>query len=251
MAKLLGYQNPSQFRKIMLQTYSKLGRDEIWKPQGYKKCCENRDALAKQAYNNMFNWLVKMMNVTIEPSDFNEEGFADRAKTIGLLDIFGFENFKHNNFEQLCINYVNEKLHKLYIAAIFEAEKMELIDEGLESIVDRIQYPSLKVLEVIKTLDYKPNSKIYAGVNFAVQPGTGIFTHLDDVCQTGRAVKWEDIADSIGGTHAKSQVFTRDKKIRYLFYISHSAQEVKYDIKEFGERNMDFIPAGLENAMCT
>ena len=99
VAKLLGYQNPSQFSKIMLQTYSKLGRDEIWKPQGYKKCCENRDALAKQAYNNMFNWLVKMMNVTIEPSDFNEEGFADRAKTIGLLDIFGFENFKHNNFE--------------------------------------------------------------------------------------------------------------------------------------------------------
>ena len=99
VAKLLGYTNPMQFRKIMLQTYSKLGRDEIWKPQGYKKCCENRDALAKQAYNNMFNWLVKMMNVTIEPDSFNDEGFGERAKTIGLLDIFGFENFKHNNFE--------------------------------------------------------------------------------------------------------------------------------------------------------
>ena len=146
-------------------------------------------------YNNMFNWLVKVMNVTIEPVEFYDEGFAAKSKTIGLLDIFGFENFKHNNFEQLCINYVNEKLHKLYIAAIFEAEKMELIDEGLEAIVDRIQYPSLKVLEVIKMLDYKTNSKNYAGVNFATPPGTGIFTLLDDVCQTGRLVKWEEVAD--------------------------------------------------------
>ena len=199
----------------------------------------------------MFNWLVKKMNVTIEPADWTDEDFHKRAKTIGLLDIFGFENFKHNNFEQLCINYVNEKLHKLYIAAIFEAEKMELIDEGLESIVSRIQYPNLKVLEVIKMLDYKPNSKNYAGVNFAEPPGTGIFTHLDDVCQTGRPVKWEEIADAVETTHKKSNVFRRDKKVRFNFFVSHSAQEVKYDMKEFSERNMDFIPAGLENAMCT
>ena len=63
------------------------------------------------------------------------------AKTIGLLDIFGFENFKLNNFEQFCINYVNEKLHKLYIAAIFEAEKMDLTEEGLGEVAERIEYP--------------------------------------------------------------------------------------------------------------
>ena len=81
----------------------------------------------------MFNWLVIKMNKTIEPDELNEDevGFRDVAKTIGLLDIFGFENFAHNNFEQFCINYVNEKLHKLYIAAIFEAEKFELTQEGL------------------------------------------------------------------------------------------------------------------------
>ena len=76
VAKLLGYTNPASFKKIMLQTFSQLGRETIWKPQGYKKCCENRDALAKQAYNNMFNWLVKLMNVTIEPTEFYDEGFA-------------------------------------------------------------------------------------------------------------------------------------------------------------------------------
>jgi myosin heavy subunit len=98
---------------------------------------DNRDALAKQIYNNLFNWLVKRMNVTIEPAEINDASFSDKAKTIGLLDIFGFENFaKGNNFEQLCINYVNEKLHKLYIASIFEAEKMEMREEGLIERVD-------------------------------------------------------------------------------------------------------------------
>jgi len=77
------------------------------------------------------------MNVTIEPAEINDQSFGDKAKTIGLLDIFGFENFtKGNNFEQLCINYVNEKLHKLYIASIFEAEKMEMREEGLIERVD-------------------------------------------------------------------------------------------------------------------
>ena len=66
---------------------------------------------------------------------------------MGLLDIFGFENFKdlklnvaNNNFEQLCINFVNEKLHKLYISAIFEAEKNDLRAEGLGDQADQIVF---------------------------------------------------------------------------------------------------------------
>jgi myosin heavy subunit len=56
--------------------------------------------LAKQIYNNLFNWLVKRMNVTIEPAEVANPSFQEKAKTIGLLDIFGFENFpKGNNFE--------------------------------------------------------------------------------------------------------------------------------------------------------
>jgi myosin heavy subunit len=77
----------------------KLPGQNIWSPNSYKKCSDNRDALAKQIYNNLFNWLVKRMNVTIEPSEINDASFGDKAKTIGLLDIFGFENFKQNNFE--------------------------------------------------------------------------------------------------------------------------------------------------------
>lgn len=95
------------------------------------ECIDARDSLAKCLYDNLFNWLVERMNLTILPEDEGTEQFKLETKTIGLLDIFGFENFKENNFEQMCINYVNEKLHKLYISAIFDAEKFELRNEGL------------------------------------------------------------------------------------------------------------------------
>jgi len=154
----------------------------------------NRDALAKKLYDNMFNWLVIKMNKTIEPAEINDGGFDSLAKTIGLLDIFGFENFDHNNFEQFCINYVNEKLHKLYIAAIFEAEKMDLTEEGLGDVAETIKYPKTQVLEILRFMDFEKTSVKYKGIKFPKEPPKGIFTLVDDQCKNIKAeVKWEDI----------------------------------------------------------
>jgi myosin heavy subunit len=113
-----------------------------------------------------------MMNKTIEPAEIKDPSFSTYSKTIGLLDIFGFENFASNNYEQLCINYVNEKLHKLYIAAIFEAECIELREEGLGHMVDSIEYPSLKVLDILKILDFQEGPKgKYFGIPYKPMPG--------------------------------------------------------------------------------
>jgi len=114
------------------------------------------DALAKGIYDNMFNWLVAKMNIEILPSEkksgdiYAEQKFDQETKTIGLLDIFGFENFELNQFEQLCINFVNEKLHNLYISSIFGAEKKEMEREGIDVVLIP---PPLKVLDVLKLLD--------------------------------------------------------------------------------------------------
>lgn len=75
-----------------------------------------------------------------------------QTKTVGLLDIFGFENFVLNQFEQLCINFVNEKLHNLYISSVFGAEKKEMEREGLQ--IDLV-LPAMKVLDVLKLMDNK------------------------------------------------------------------------------------------------
>lgn len=159
--------DPAFFSKILVQARSIAGKETLWKPNSLKKATDNKDALAKQLFNNLFDWLVIMMNRTIEPVEMNDPGFFDQAKTIGLLDIFGFENFDTgNNYEQLCINYVNEKLHKLYIAAIFEAECVELKEEGLGHMVDSIEYPSLKVLDILRILDFKQGGAKYAGIKF-------------------------------------------------------------------------------------
>jgi myosin heavy subunit len=255
VAKLLGFKNPDELMKVLLQSCIKMAKDEMWTPNSLKKCNDNRDALAKQIYNNLFNWLVKRMNVTIEPTEISSPSFSDKAKSIGLLDIFGFENFiGRNNFEQLCINYVNEKLHKLYIAAIFEAEKMEMREEGLIERVDQIQYPDLKVLDVIRALDFKQNSGVYAGVKFEPAAGTGIFTTIDDQCMSAlnnRIVKWEDVADTLAKDLKTSTVYKKDAKVRFKFTISHSAQSVDYDMKEFVERNIDCISPFLDETMCT
>lgn len=130
----------------------------VYKPYTKEECDDARDSFAKALYDNMFNWLVERMNVTILPVGEGTEQFKRETKTIGLLDIFGFENFQENNFEQMCINYVNEKLHKLYISAIFDAEKFELASEGLQEKVASLKYPSLKSLDVIKLLDEKPSA---------------------------------------------------------------------------------------------
>jgi hypothetical protein len=84
----------------------------------------------------------------------------------------------------------------------------------------------LKVLDVIRAIDFKQNSGSYAGVKFDPPAGTGIFTTIDDQCMSAlnnRIVKWEDVADTLGKDLKTSAVYKRDTKVRFKFTISHSA----------------------------
>ena len=224
----------------------------MWMPQGFTVCMNNRDALAKKLYDNMFNWLVVKMNGTIEPAELGDASFESKAKTIGLLDIFGFENFEKNQYEQFCINYVNEKLHKLYIAAIFEAEKMDLTEEGLGEVAQKIEYPKTQVLEILRLMDFDAMSVKYKGIKFPKVPPKGIFTLVDDTCKNLKAdTPWADVLFQVEEAHkTNKEIFAKkNPREREIFKINHSAQPVFYDIKEFRDRNIDNIPQGLDDSL--
>jgi myosin V len=99
------------------------------KPDVAKDAC---DALAKEIYGNIFLWLVKEINAATCAEDNYKNGTVSSFGTIGLLDIFGFESFAVNRFEQLCINYANEKLQQKFTEDIFRSVQEEYEEEGIE-----------------------------------------------------------------------------------------------------------------------
>jgi myosin heavy subunit len=103
-------------------------------------------ALIKDIYHHLFMWCVSKVDKKLG----DQSGASDRF--IGILDIFGFEIFETNSFEQLCINFTNEKLQLLFNEDVFEAEKAVYDDEGvpLEGIVFPDNRPCCDLLEGIR-----------------------------------------------------------------------------------------------------
>lgn len=90
-----------------------------------------RDALAKGVYNRLFMWIVKHVNSSLSRTNFTMSRSA-RVTVLGLLDIYGFEVFQTNSFEQFCINYCNEKLQQLFITLTLRSEQDEYQRENIE-----------------------------------------------------------------------------------------------------------------------
>ncbi|PVD30004.1 hypothetical protein C0Q70_09265 [Pomacea canaliculata] len=90
-----------------------------------------RDAFAKAIYNRMFTWIVGRINELIDPKHSGVR-YAGKNTVIGVLDIYGFEIFDNNSFEQFCINYCNEKLQQLFIELVLKQEQEEYMKEGIE-----------------------------------------------------------------------------------------------------------------------
>lgn len=100
-------------------------REVLHKPMTVEQAIAARDALAKHIYAELFNWIVVIINNALV-SDI------PRHKFIGVLDIYGFETFEINSFEQFCINYANEKLQQQFNLHVFKLEQEEYIKEQIE-----------------------------------------------------------------------------------------------------------------------
>lgn len=121
-----------------------------------------RDALGKAVYDRLFSWIVEKINLAIAV-DKRSVYQTYRSSVIGVLDIYGFEIFDANSFEQFCINYCNEKLQQLFIELVLKQEQEEYQREGIEW----------------KKIDYFNNQIICELVE---QPHKGIIAILDEAC---------------------------------------------------------------------
>lgn len=134
----------------------------------------------------------------------------------------------------MCINYTNEKLHKLYISAVFDAEKAELLSEGLDYCLENLVYPENTGREVIQLLS-KSSSPV------------GIFKLVNDAAKLRPS--GEQLVQTICNTHKDNPKFSFDKRRidKERFTIHHSAKDVIYTGTSFGDKNIDDMSASLEN----
>uniref|UniRef100_A0A8B9G4N0 Myosin IF n=1 Tax=Amazona collaria TaxID=241587 RepID=A0A8B9G4N0_9PSIT len=183
-----------------------------------------RDALAKGLYARVFDFLVESINRAMQKP--NEE------YSIGVLDIYGFEIFQKNGFEQFCINFVNEKLQQIFIELTLKAEQEEYVQEGIKW--TQIQYFNNKV--VCDLIENKLNPP-------------GIMSVLDDVCATMHATG--EGADQTLLQKLQAAVGTHEHFNSWSsgFIIHHYAGKVSYDVNSFCERNRDVLFTDLIELM--
>ncbi|KAM3872916.1 myosin IEb [Diretmus argenteus] len=181
-----------------------------------EQACFSRDALSKALYTRLFDFLVDCVNKAIEKK---QEEF-----NIGVLDIYGFEIFQKNGFEQFCINFVNEKLQQIFIELTLKAEQDEYVQEGIRW--TPIEYFNNKV--VCDLIESKLNPP-------------GIMSILDDVCATMHA-KGEG-ADQTLIQKLQGQISSHEHFSSWNrgFIVHHYAGKVSYDVSGFCERNRDVL----------
>jgi myosin-1 len=191
-------------------------------PLNYVQATATRDALAKGVYSRLFDWIVARLNKAL---------IAQKPDLwIGVLDIYGFEVFDKNSFEQLCINYVNEKLQQIFINFTLKLEQEEYVKEG-------IKWTPIQFF----------NNEVVCIALEATNP-VGVFPVMDDVCRSVHAMaEGADKALEQRLQSVQSKNFAHRGK---HFTVKHYAGDVSYEIEGMVEKNKDILGADLVS-LCT
>jgi myosin I len=186
----------------------------IFSPLDAQQCRSTRDAIAKALYEGVFEFIVSSVNIAF--------GDAPHALMLGVLDIYGFEIFAKNGFEQFCINYVNEKLQQIFIELTLRVEQEEYVRENIP-------------WEAIKYFD----NQIVCDLIESNRP-PGLFAIMDDVCLTmareEESVADRKLLDKLDMTYSGHPNFVRSES---GFIIKHYAGDVEYSTDGFIGRNKD------------
>ncbi|EAS06250.2 myosin head protein (macronuclear) [Tetrahymena thermophila SB210] len=202
------------------------GKNQLEVPLKENECVAMRNSLSKILYDRLFTWLVQQLNSAINPPALKQV----KSLSIGLLDIFGFENFQINSFEQLCINYTNERLQKLYISYVFIQEEKILREDGLGQYLNNLSYQDNQ--PVVDLIDSKE----------------GILELLNDQCKNkgGTDKKFLESLKSLSNKFEKIQ-FPKIQKSTFI--IKHTATDVEYSSEDFCDKNKDEVSKQIESCI--
>ncbi|CAG0891194.1 unnamed protein product [Darwinula stevensoni] len=186
----------------------------------YRDAVDVRDALAKGIYARLFVWIVgKINSAIIQPE-------AGSCSLIGLLDIFGFENFDHNSFEQLCINFANETLHQFFFHHIFKLEQEEYDAEGIEW----------------NHIDFVDNQDC---LDLIGKKPMNIMSLMDEECMMPKGTD-QTLLAKFNTAYSKDKSYLKPTRHKTnSFGIAHFAGEVYYDVQGFCEKNCDTFSISL------
>lgn len=197
-----------------------------------------RDALAKAVYTRLFDWLVSRINRSLQtPSSLSR---ANSNHVMGILDIYGFEVFQTNNFEQLCINFCNEKLQQLFIELTLKQEQEEYLKEGIEwtpieyfnnqIICDLIEEKHVGIIALMDEECLRPGDA--TDLTLLEKMNERLTAHPHYIYASSRASLM--IRKTVGGNE---------------FRLRHYAGDVKYNVDGFLDKNNDLLFRDLKEAM--
>uniref|UniRef100_A0A8C3RW94 Myosin IG n=1 Tax=Chelydra serpentina TaxID=8475 RepID=A0A8C3RW94_CHESE len=229
LAGLTSTRPESLLRTLLYRAVAAGGGEVIKKGHSAKEANYARDACAKAIYERLFCWIVGRINTVIEVKNYDAR-LHGKNTVIAVLDIYGFEIFESNSFEQFCINYCNEKLQQLFIELILRQEQEEYQREGIEW--QHIEYFNNQII-----------------VDLVEQPHKGIISILDEACLTGGQVTDPMFLESMNTKLGKHPHYTSrklcatDKSMEFGrdFRIKHYAGNVTYSVEGFIDKNKDTL----------
>ncbi|XP_072924590.1 unconventional myosin-IXb-like isoform X4 [Hemitrygon akajei] len=188
-------------------------------PYSLNEAVTTRDSMAKSLYAALFDWIVLRINHALLNKKDMEESVM--CLSIGVLDIFGFEDFANNSFEQFCINYANEQLQYYFNQHIFKLEQEEYQSEGI----------------TWHNIDYTDN---VGCIHLISKKPTGLFHLLDEESNFPHATN-QTLLAKLKQQHEDNRYFVGTPVMEPAFIIQHFAGRVKYQIKDFREKNTDYM----------
>ncbi|KAG7012827.1 Myosin-1 [Cucurbita argyrosperma subsp. argyrosperma] len=200
--------------KLALSTRKmRVGNDSIVQKLTLPQAIDTRDALAKSIYACLFEWLVEQINKSLAV------GKRRTGRSISILDIYGFESFDRNSFEQFCINYANERLQQHFNRHLFKLEQEEYIQDGIDW----------------AKVDFDDNQDCLS--LFEKKP-LGLLSLLDEESTFPNATDMT-FANKLKQHLRRSSSFRGERG--KAFTVCHYAGEVTYDTTGFLEKNRDLL----------